>query len=52
MRIVSAVGEYDPAKKGFIVTFTIDEGSQYHVGSVDVVSNVRLLDPASLRAKS
>src|SRR4026207_1097961 len=25
VRIVSAVGEYDPAKKGFIVTFTIDE---------------------------
>ncbi|MGB7939215.1 MAG: POTRA domain-containing protein, partial [Pseudolabrys sp.] len=26
VRIVSAVGEYDPAKKGFVVTFTIDEG--------------------------
>ncbi len=49
VRIVSAVGEYDPAKKGFIVTFTIDEGSQYHIGTVDVVSNVHALDPASLR---
>ena len=49
MRIVSAVGEYDPAKKGFIVTFTIDEGSQYHVGTVDVISNVRAIDPATLR---
>jgi outer membrane protein insertion porin family len=49
VRIVSAVGEYDPAKKGFIVTFAIDEGSQYHVGTVDVVSNVRAIDPASLR---
>ena len=45
VRIVSAVGEYDPAKKGFIVTFTIDEGSQYHVGTIDVVSNVRAIDP-------
>ena len=49
VRIVSAVGEYDPAKKGFIVTFTIDEGSQYHIGTVDVVSNVHALNPASLR---
>ena len=49
VRIVSAVGEYDPAKKGFIVTFTIDEGSQYHVGTVDVVSNMHAINAASLR---
>ncbi len=48
VRILSAVGEYDPAKKGFIVTFTIDEGAQYHVGTVDVISNVHALDPATL----
>jgi outer membrane protein insertion porin family len=51
VRIVSAAGEYDPAKKGFIVTFTIDEGAQYHVGTVDVVSNVHAIDPAALRGK-
>ncbi|MSP33101.1 MAG: outer membrane protein assembly factor BamA [Pseudolabrys sp.] len=50
VRIVSAVGEYDPAKKGFIVTFTIDEGSQYRVGTLDVVSNVQAIDPGSLRS--
>src|ERR1022692_4062184 len=50
VRIVSAVGEYDPAKKGFLVTFTIDEGSQYHVGTLDVVSNVRAITPGSLRS--
>ena len=49
VRIISAVGEYDPAKKGFIVTFTIDEGAQYHFGTVDVVSNVHAINPASLR---
>jgi len=49
VRIISAVGEYDAAKKGFVVTFTIDEGSQYRVGTVDVVSNVRAIDPAVLR---
>jgi outer membrane protein insertion porin family len=51
VRIVSAVGEYDPAKKGFIVTFTIDEGAKYHVGTVDVVSNVRALNPNILRSR-
>jgi outer membrane protein insertion porin family len=49
VRIVSAIGEYDPAKKGFIVTFNIDEGIQYRVGTVDVLSNVQSIDPASLR---
>jgi outer membrane protein insertion porin family len=49
VRIVSAVGEYDPARKGFIVIFTIDEGAQYHVGTIDVISNVHALNPASLR---
>jgi outer membrane protein insertion porin family len=51
VRVVSAMGEYDPAQKGFVVTFTIDEGSQYRVGSVDVVSNVNAIDPGTLRGK-
>ncbi len=50
VRIVSAVGEYDPAKKGFVVTFTIDEGAQYRVGTIDVVSNVHAMDSNSLRS--
>jgi outer membrane protein insertion porin family len=49
VRIVSAIGEYDPAKKGFVVIFNIDEGSQYHVGTVDVISNVKAIDPTTLR---
>ncbi|MEI7804501.1 MAG: outer membrane protein assembly factor BamA [Hyphomicrobiales bacterium] len=51
VRITSAVGEYDPAKKGFIVTFTIEEGGQYRIGSVDVVSNVAAVEPELLRPK-
>jgi len=51
VRITSATGIYDPAKKGFTVTFTIDEGSQYHVGKIDVISNVHALDPDSLRGR-
>ncbi|MDP2410586.1 MAG: outer membrane protein assembly factor BamA [Pseudolabrys sp.] len=49
VRIVSAIGEYDPAQNGFVVTFTIDEGNQYRIGSVDVVSNVRAIEPSTLR---
>ena len=51
VRITSAAGVYDPAKKGFIVTFTIDEGPKYYFGTVDVVSNVHALNPSFLRAK-
>jgi len=51
VRIVSAVGEYDPAIKGFVVTFTIDEGSQYRVGTIEVLSNVRAIDPLTLRSQ-
>lgn len=51
VRIISAVGEYDPSKKGFIITFTIDEGEQYRVGTVEIHSNVRTLDEKVLRSK-
>ncbi|MGB7259523.1 MAG: outer membrane protein assembly factor BamA, partial [Pseudolabrys sp.] len=51
VRVVSAVGEYDPSKKGFTITYTIDEGSQYHVGTVDVVSNVQAVDPNVVRSR-
>jgi outer membrane protein insertion porin family len=50
VQVVSAVAEYDPAKKGFIITFTIEEGPVYHFGNVDVQSNVRAIDPQSLRS--
>jgi outer membrane protein insertion porin family len=51
VRIVSAVGEYDPEGKGFVITFTIDEGAQYHFGAVNIVSNVPSVPPESLRYK-
>ena len=34
VQVVAALTEYDPQKKGFLVTFKIEEGQQYHVGSV------------------
>jgi outer membrane protein insertion porin family len=51
VQIVSAVGEYDPALRGFVINFTIEEGEQYRFGTVNVVSTIRLLDPALLRPR-
>ena len=51
VRIVSAVGEYDPNRGGFVIAFTIEEGEQYRVGTVDVQSTIRSLDPSLLRVK-
>jgi outer membrane protein insertion porin family len=50
VRIVSAVGEYDPGRQGFVVTFTIDEGQQYRFGTVDIQSNVPAIEPGSVRS--
>jgi len=49
VQVISATGEYDPARKGFIITFTIEEGPLYHFGAVDVQSNIRAVDPRDLR---
>jgi outer membrane protein insertion porin family len=51
IRIISAQAEFDPAQRGFIITFIIDEGDLYRFGAVEVQSNVRDVDPASLRAR-
>jgi outer membrane protein insertion porin family len=48
IRIVSAVAVYDPAQKGFIVTFTIDEGQRYRYGKVEIISHVAAVDANSL----
>ncbi len=50
VQVVSAVSEYDPTRKGFVITFTIEEGDLYHFGTIDILSNVRDVDAASLRA--
>ncbi len=48
VRVISAVSEFDPQAGAFIVTFTIEEGDQYKFGAVDIQSNVRAVDAASL----
>src|ERR1700691_3629023 len=48
VQVVAATGEYDPGQKGFIITFTIEEGPLYRFGAVDVQSNIRAIDTRSL----
>jgi len=47
--VSSARAQYDPATKGFALTFTIDEGQLYRFGNISVASNVPGLDPDRLR---
>ncbi|MGC1663025.1 MAG: outer membrane protein assembly factor BamA [Bradyrhizobium sp.] len=48
VQVVAALTEYDPQKKGFLVTFKIEEGQQYHVGSVNFESSIASLDGNAL----
>jgi len=50
VQVVSATSEYDPAKKGFVITFTIEEGPRYHFGTIDIQSNVRAINGNTLRS--
>ena len=52
VQVVAALTEYDPEKKGFLVTFTIEEGEQYRVGSVDYQTSIAGLDANYFRAYS
>ena len=49
-RILSATVDLDRGNNGFVLNFVVDEGAQYRFGSVDILSNVRDLDPTAIRA--
>ncbi|UFX41949.1 outer membrane protein assembly factor BamA [Bradyrhizobium sp. 41S5] len=52
VQVVAALTEYDPDKKGFLVTFKIEEGQQYRVAAVNYTSSIATLDPNALRSFS
>ncbi|QQM04448.1 Outer membrane protein assembly factor BamA [Rhodopseudomonas palustris] len=52
VQVVAALTEYDPERKGFLVTFKIEEGQQYRVGSVTFESAIPTLDGNSMRSFS
>lgn len=47
-RIVSVSADLDREQNIFYVTFTVDEGEQYDVGNVEVVSTIAEIDPQEL----
>ena len=47
-RIVSTDVTYQENPPGYIITITMDEGPQYHVSSVNVVSNIPKVDGPAL----
>ncbi len=48
-RVVSAVANLDREGKGFFITFTVEEGELYHVGTVNVESTLASVNPDALR---
>jgi outer membrane protein insertion porin family len=52
VQVVAALTEYDPQRGGFLVTFKIEEGQQYRVGSVEFQSSIPTLNGNSLRSFS
>jgi outer membrane protein insertion porin family len=52
VQVVAALTEYDPERKGFLVTFKIEEGQQYRVAAVDFRSSIPTLDGNALRSFS
>jgi outer membrane protein insertion porin family len=47
--VTKASAEYDPAQKGFVVTFAIDEGPLYRFGEITLACDVPDVDPEKLR---
>jgi outer membrane protein insertion porin family len=52
VQVVAALTEYDPQRKGFLVTFKIEEGQQYRVASVNFQSSIGTLDGNTLSSFS
>jgi outer membrane protein insertion porin family len=48
VRVAAARAELDPAQKGIVVTFTIEEGEPYRFGAIDIQSRVAQIDGPSL----
>jgi outer membrane protein insertion porin family len=52
VQVVAALTEYDPERKGFHVTYKIEEGQQYRVASVTFESSIATLEGNSLSGLS
>ena len=50
VQVVAALTEHEPEHKGSLVTFKIEEGQQYLIGSVGFQSNIPGFDATALRS--
>ena len=51
-QVISSVAELTKSKDGFIITFTLDEGERYEIGSVNFKSNFPGVDISSFKQDS
>ncbi|SCW74079.1 outer membrane protein assembly factor BamA [Ancylobacter rudongensis] len=49
-RIISVTADLDRQRDGFVITYVIEEGPQYRVGTVDVVTGIKDVSINDLRA--
>lgn len=47
-RVVSAIAELSPARNGFAITYTLEEGPEYKFGKISVETELKKLDTAVL----
>lgn len=50
-RVLSSVAELAPDRKSFYLTFTVEEGDRYRLGTNEIRSAIKELDPKSLESK-
>ncbi len=48
-QVISSVAELTPNKDGFIITFTLEEGEQYEIGSIVVDSKIQGIDVSPMK---
>jgi len=48
-RVISAVAELAPARDGFLITFSIEEGQRYKFGKVTLQNELKDVNPDSLK---
>jgi outer membrane protein insertion porin family len=49
IQVTNATAELAPDRSGFFITYTLNEGTRYRVGRVDITSTLRGADPERLR---
>ncbi|NTU76534.1 MAG: outer membrane protein assembly factor BamA, partial [Alphaproteobacteria bacterium] len=50
-RVLSAVAELTPEREDFVLTFTVEEGSRYKFGKINITSEIKNVQPESLRGQ-